>query len=103
MQMIWMLTPSILPRYGGYDPTAITPSTTVGKDNILISGPVKDVLNIVAERELKTVRIADLSGRIMLNQPYEENISVSHLPAGIYVVLMETVDGQGCAVKIVKE
>lgn len=95
--------PINITRYGGYDPTAITPSTTVGKDNILISGPVKDVLNIVAERELKTVRIADLSGRIMLNQPYEENISVSHLPAGIYVVLMETVDGQGCAVKIVKE
>jgi hypothetical protein len=39
----------------------------------------------------------------MLNQPYEENISVSHLPAGIYVVLMETIDGQGCVVKIVKE
>ncbi|MBX9188757.1 hypothetical protein HCG69_11870 [Bacteroides sp. K03] len=95
--------PINITRYGGYDPTAITPSTTVGKDNILISGPVKDVLNIVAERELKTVRIADLSGRIMLNQPYEENISVSHLPAGIYVVLMETIDGQGCVVKIVKE
>lgn len=95
--------PINITRYGGYDPTAITPSTTVGKDNILISGPVKDILNIVAERELKTVRIADLSGRIMLNQPYEENISVSHLPAGIYVVLMETIDGQGCVVKIVKE
>ena len=40
--------PINITRYGGYDPTAITPSTTVGKDNILISGPVKDVLNIVA-------------------------------------------------------
>ena len=95
--------PINITRYGGYDPTAITPPTTTEKDNILISGLVKDVLNIVSERELKTVKIADLSGRIMLNQPYEENISISHLPTGIYVVLMETVDGQGCVVKIVKE
>ena len=95
--------PINITRYGGFDPLAITQSTTIEKDNILISGPVKDVLNIVAEREFKTVRIADLSGRIMLNQPYEENISVSHLPAGIYVVLMETIDGQGCVVKIVIE
>ena len=95
--------PINITRYGGYDPTSITPSTTIEKDNILISGPVKDVLNIVTEQELKTVRISDLSGRIVLNQPYEENISVSHLPAGIYVVLMETIDGQGCVVKIAKE
>ena len=95
--------PINITRYGGYDPTFITPSTTIEKDNILISGPVKDVLNIVTEQELKTVRISDLSGRIVLNQPYEENISVSHLPAGIYVVLMETIDGQGCVVKIAKE
>lgn len=94
--------PINITRYGRYDPTAIVPATTE-KDDILIAGPVKDMLNIVSERELKTVRVIDLSGHILLNQPYEENISVSHLPAGIYIVRMETADGQACMVKIIKE
>lgn len=94
--------PINITRYGEGGGTAITPTASEKRD-VSIVGPVKDVLNIVAEQELKNVRIVDLSGRTLLNQPYEENIPVSHLPAGIYVVFMETAEGQVCAVKIVKE
>ncbi|WP_221659185.1 discoidin domain-containing protein [Bacteroides salyersiae] len=94
--------PINITRYGEGGGTAITPTASEKRD-VSIAGPVKDVLNIVAEQELKTVRMVDLSGRTLLNQPYEENIPVSHLPAGIYVVFMETAEGQVCAVKIVKE
>lgn len=95
--------PVNITRYGGKDPASITPEAIADESGISISGPVKNELNIQSEIPLKTVRIIDLSGRAVLTQPYSESISVAHLATGIYVVIMETADGQATAVKIIKE
>lgn len=95
--------PINITRYGGYDPTSIE-QPTFEKNDISIAGPVGDFLHIsiAGGQELKSVRILDLTGRVLLNQPYEESISVAHLSHGIYIVLLETADGQVCALKIAK-
>lgn len=95
--------PINITRYGGKDPASITPAAIADESSISISGPIKDQLNILSEIPLKTVRIVDLSGRTVLSRPYSENISVAHIATGIYVVIMETTDGQATAVKIIKE
>ena len=95
--------PINITRYGGKDPASITPEAIADESGISISGPVKNELNIQSEIPLKTVRIIDLSGRAVLTHSYSESISVAHLATGIYVVIMETADGQATAVKIIKE
>lgn len=95
--------PINITQYGGNDPTSIE-QPLFEKKNISVTVSVEDFLHVAtAGYELKNIRILDLGGRVLLNQPYEENISVSHLAHGIYILLLETTDGQVCALKIAKK
>ncbi len=78
-------------------------STKTASENICVSGPVEGRLFIETGLPLKSVKIIGMDGRVLINQPFGPEVSVAHLPAGVYVVLVETIDGQDCVVKILKE
>lgn len=60
--------------------------------NAVYPNPVKDVVNFTKSSEVKTVKITDLSGRMILNQTknFTNGLNVSNLKKGIYII---TVNG----------
>lgn len=66
--------------------------------------PVKDELNITSKSEIKNVSIYNLSGQILINSKSNSNkIITSALPAGVYVVRAELINGQIETFKIIKK
>lgn len=58
--------------------------------------PVIDVLNIDTNAEIKSIKILDLAGKeqFNLNTVHQNKLNVSHLTAGIYILVMETNQGR---------
>jgi len=74
-----------------------------GKSLNIYPNPVKDILHIQTNGEnVKTINIYDVSGRQMLTSKAAEEINVSKLKKGAYVVAMET-DREVKSFKIIKE
>ena len=69
----------------GVDPTSICPRDIEENTVVLFPNPVVDVLNIVAEQTIATVRIYNLAGQLVVhgNRNY---VDMSTLPRGTYVV-----------------
>lgn len=58
--------------------------------------PVRDLLNVKAGKEIARLSLTDLSGRTVLGKrcgQQEENLDVSRMPAGIYLLEIEYRDG----------
>jgi hypothetical protein len=66
--------------------------------------PAKDEIFIQSEKPIEKVEIIDLSGRVMINSKWSngQSINVSSLPAGVYLVKIQTSAGV-VAGKIVKQ
>jgi hypothetical protein len=63
----------------------------------------QDVLYIVGDfASAKTVKIVDVSGKVLLSQPFRSSISVAHLPAGIYFVALQNAAGEHRTAKVLK-
>lgn len=58
--------------------------------------PVKDVLNIDTNAEIKSIKILDLAGKeqFNVNTVHQNKLNVSHLRSGIYILVMETNQGR---------
>lgn len=63
-------------------------------DLTIYPNPVKDQLNIKTAETIRSIKILDISGQIILEDKKESNtISVKHLNPGIYVIRMELENG----------
>jgi len=69
----------------GVDPTSICPRDIEETTVVLFPNPVVDVLNIISEQAIATVRIYNLAGQLVVhgNRNY---VDMSTLPRGTYVV-----------------
>ncbi|MDO4727478.1 MAG: GEVED domain-containing protein [Bacteroidota bacterium] len=64
--------------------------------------PATAVLNVVSEVAVDKVALYDVLGKQVLSDKHT-NINIAHLPKGIYVLQVQTTDGQKSAYKIVKQ
>lgn len=82
--------------------TGIETGKTTPTD-IRISNPVKDILSIETTLPLKSMEMIGMNGCISIRQLFEPEVSVSHLPAGIYLIRFETTDGRMIVKKVMKQ
>lgn len=68
---------------------------------VIAPNPVKDVLHIAADFDIEKMTITDALGRTVL-QGKGNDVSVSHLPAGIYHVAINSLKGS-TSLKMVKQ
>jgi len=75
----------VLTGTGVEDPTSICPRDIEENTVVLFPNPVVDVLNIISEQAIATVRIYNLAGQLVVrgNRNY---VDMSTLPRGTYVV-----------------
>ena len=69
----------------------------------LYPNPATETVFIKAEQRAKTVHLIDASGKMVLNVSATSQISVQHLPAGIYFVKVTLADGSQSTHKLFKK
>ena len=86
---------------GTSSPATVTSSTLATSEvknikNATYPNPVKDVVNFTKSSEVKTVKITDLSGRMLLNQAkdFTNGMNVSTLKKGIYIITINGNESQ---------
>ena len=62
-----------------------------------------DKLQIKTAQAVNSVKVIDLSGRTVIEQPFNSTISVANLSSGVYLVQLETSEGTLITRKIVKK
>lgn len=55
--------------------------------------PVKDVLNIRSNAEVKKLTVRDITGKVVLLSETQQNINMAHLSKGIYLLQVQTAEG----------
>lgn len=65
--------------------------------------PVKDVLNIIGNDQLKSIQVYDINGRLILSEQSKAKINVSKLSKGLYIIKIETKDSKNHEIKFIKE
>lgn len=66
--------------------------------------PASDVVNVEAQKEIKSIKLNDTSGKLILNKKsnsFQEKINIHHLPKGVYILTIE-MKGQKVIKKIIK-
>ena len=88
-------------------PTAINELKISESSFTLYPNPANDVLHIVGDTELQSVSMYDLLGKLVaqydMGGELSKSISISDLPAGIFLIKIETVSGFSNLSKFVKE
>lgn len=79
---------------------ARTTEETITSPALVQPNPAKDWITIQTEQAIKSISIFDYSGRCVL-QTESADISIGHLPPGMYIVRVYTVDGQTLQSKFV--
>ncbi len=64
--------------------------------------PVKDLLNIISNEQIATIKIFDLSGRLLQSEKAAAQLNVSHLAKGMYLLKIETKDAKNYELKFIK-
>lgn len=82
-----------------YLPARIT-EETITSPALVQPNPAKDWITIQTEQAIKSISIFDYSGRSVL-QTESADISIGHLPPGMYIVRVYTSDGQTLQSKFV--
>ncbi|GAA4150679.1 hypothetical protein GCM10022217_03860 [Chryseobacterium ginsenosidimutans] len=99
------------PFYMGFDDFSLTQSnlgtaeTSVKKNEVKVyPNPFKDVLYIAETKNMKSVSIADVSGRVVktIENPSKE-LNLSELNSGLYLVTIIFNDGSVSTVKAIKK
>lgn len=55
--------------------------------------PVKDVLNIRSNLEVKKITVRDITGKVVLLSETQQNINMAHLSKGVYLLQVQTAEG----------
>jgi photosystem II stability/assembly factor-like uncharacterized protein len=55
--------------------------------------PVKDVLNIRSNVDVKKITVRDITGKVVLSEEVQQNIILAHLSKGIYLLQVQTAEG----------
>ncbi len=55
--------------------------------------PVKDVLNIRSNLEVKKLTVRDITGKVVLSEEVQQNINMAHLSKGVYLLQVQTAEG----------
>lgn len=79
---------------------------TNSQEVIVYPNPANTTLTIASSTQLQSYVITDINGRTLLERNvefYKEQIDISILPKGIYIITMERSDGSWISKKIVKE
>jgi len=75
----------------------------INKNTISVyPNPVQDFLNIQTNSNVKSVVIANLEGKVVINST-QSKINMSHLNAGIYIARIELENGEKQTIKVVKK
>lgn len=69
----------------------------------LFPNPVTDILRISGIKDGKSVQIYTMSGQIVLSEGFSENINVSHLSTGVYLLKINTKSSRSSEFKFVKK
>ena len=64
--------------------------------------PAHTEITVHSDIPLETISLFDLNGRLLI-QTDEQQLNISHLPIGIYIVQAVTVEGQMLQSKIIHE
>lgn len=101
---------------GGFNTTAtiggmykslqtLSTAETKNKANFITSiypNPTKGGITIKTDKKIKSTSVIDMSGK-MLNTAETENVDISTLPKGIYMVKVDFADGTSKTEKVIKE
>lgn len=99
------------PYYMGFDDFSLTQTglstaeTAVKKNEIKVyPNPFKDVLYIAETKDVKSVSIADMSGRVVktIENPGKE-LNLNELNSGVYMVIVTFKDGSKSTTKAIKK
>ena len=83
-------------------PFLSTSLAEVEKNHVFISNPVANELVIVSDLEITSFQVYSISGQLVLTGN-EKTTNVSHLPTGVYIVNIGTIDNALKQIKIVKK
>lgn len=78
-------------------PTGVGEHTSAAFAGRIYPNPARDFVKVmVADGNARTIRLLDLNGRILLEQPAasDNTLNLSALPAGTYVLQIESADGR---------
>lgn len=85
------------------DPSLSTGLTSTDADKLLSLNVNGEQLQIETAQAMNSVKVIDLSGRTVIEQPFNSTISVANLSSGVYLVQLETSEGTLITRKIVKK
>ncbi len=85
------------------DPSLGTGLTSIDADKLLSLNVDGEQLQIKTAQAVNSVKVIDLSGRTVIEQPFNSTISVANLSSGVYLVQLETSEGTLITRKIVKK
>ena len=85
------------------DPSLSTGLTSTDADKLLSLNVDGEQLQIKTAQAVNSVKVIDLSGRTVIEQPFNSTISVANLSSGVYLVQLETSEGTLITRKIVKK
>lgn len=77
-------------------------SVRAGDNVMLFPNPAGDRFSVRSDAAVKELTLYDLSGRQLMHREYAEEMDISALPRGIYLVRVRT-DKGGCMKKLVKK
>ena len=85
------------------DPSLDTGIMSTDADKLLSLNVDGEQLQIKTAQAMNSVKVIDLSGRTVIEQPFNSTISVANLSSGVYLVQLETSEGTLITRKIVKK
>lgn len=85
------------------DPSLDTGIMSTDADKLLSLNVDGEQLQIKTAQAVNSVKVIDLSGRTVIEQPFNSTISVANLSSGVYLVQLETSEGTLITRKIVKK
>ena len=85
------------------EPSLSTGLTSTDADKLLSLNVDGEQLQIKTAQAVNSVKVIDLSGRTVIEQPFNSTISVANHSSGVYLVQLETSEGTLITRKIVKK
>jgi len=74
------------------------------KDPSFYPNPVRDIVNLTNQENVIRVRVISLTGKTLIDiKTPKENINLSHLAKGMYLINFDLKDGKRVARKLVKK
>jgi len=74
------------------------------KDPSFYPNPVRDIVNLTNQENVTRVRVISLTGKTLIDiKTPKENINLSHLAKGMYLINFDLKDGKRVARKLVKK